>query len=421
MRKPPSFTRLLQWRLEYGIYLMVEKLIGLLTTRGACLVGEYLGVLIERVSAPHRRIVERNLRIAFAGEKSPAELELLAHEVFRKAGANLIASLCTASLDPKALDRAVEIENITVLTDALAVGKGVIGVLAHMGNWEALAQKFPQVMPPGVQAGDIYRPLSNPLLDARMVATRRRTGLKLFEKSVNPLALASFLRAGGGLGIISDQRTLGHGETVPFFGRLTACTPLPAVLARRTGAMVVGISVKTLELGRWRIKFHPFNGEPTTENCMKVLETVMRESPADVFWLQDRWKVNHHKPQWEPGRVPKEGVALLHASKPRRCLVWLEVSAEPVPPLKQADPDNIVFEYSVPADGLRPAWLEVGNIVHLRTVVDRRRLIAAEINRIDATNVLPLDFVYAPQGPDKVVAVCRQMGMSVATVPEGNP
>ena len=421
MHKPPSFSRRLQWRLEYGIYLTFEKVIGLLSPRAACRVGGWFGVLVGRLSARHRRIVERNLRIAFAGEKSPAELAELAHEVFRRAGANLIASLCTASLDPKALDRVVEVEDLNVLTDALAAGKGVIGVLAHMGNWEALAQKFPQVMPPGVKAGDIYRRLSNPLLDARMMITRQRTGLQLFEKSGNPLALASFLRAGGGLGIVSDQRALGIGEIVPFFGRLTACTPLPAVLARRTGARVVGISVKTLEPGKWRIKFHPLIGEPTTENCMKALEAVMRESPADVFWLQDRWKVNHRKPQWEPGRAPKEGAAPFHAGKLRRCLVWLDADAGPVLPLKQAEPDNLVFEYSVPAGGPRPVWLVDDAIVHLRPVVDRRRLIAAEISRIDAANVLPLDFVYAPNGPAKVIAVCRQMGIPVATIPEGNP
>ena len=210
MRKPPSFMRRLQWRLEYAIYLTIEKLIGLLTPRWACRVGGCLGSFVGRLSARHQRIVERNLRIAFAGEKSPDELEVLAREVFRKAGANLIASFCTASMTPEALIRVVEIENPEVLTEALSTGKGVIGVLAHMGNWEALAQKFPQVMPPGVQAGDIYRPLSNPLLDARLVATRQRMGLKLFSKSVNPLALASFLRAGGGLGIISDQIGRAH-------------------------------------------------------------------------------------------------------------------------------------------------------------------------------------------------------------------
>jgi len=419
-RSLPSLTRRLQWRLEYGVYLAAEKLIGLLTPREACLVGEQVGVLIRLVSARHRRIVERNLRIAFAGEKSPAELAVLAEEVFRRAGANLIASLCTASLEPEALNRAVQIENPELLTKAMATGKGLIGVLAHMGNWEALAQKFPQVMPPGVKAGDIYRPLSNPLLDVRLVATRQRMGLKLFEKSVNPLALASFLRAGSGLGIVSDQRALGVGEIVPFFGRLTACTPLAAVLARRTGATVFGVSVTTRAPGKWRIKFHPLIGEPTTENCMKLLETVMRESPADVFWLQDRWKVHDRKPQWEPGRTPKEGIATLRAHKHRRCLVWLEDGAGPVPPLKQAEPDNFLFEYSLAPGSARPAWLSDDAIVHVRPALNRRKVIAEEINRIDRVTALPLDFVYAPHGSGKVVAVCRQMGMPVVTASEDN-
>jgi KDO2-lipid IV(A) lauroyltransferase len=417
--RSPSFGRRLQWRLEYAVYLGMEKMIGLLTPRQAAWTGERLGALVGRVSARHRRIVERNLRIAFAGEKSPAELERLAGEVFRRAGANLIASLCTASLDAEELDKVVEIENAAVLTDALATGKGVVALLAHMGNWEALAQKFPQVMPPGVQAGDIYRPLSNPLLDARLVRTRERTGLKLFAKSVNPLSLASFVRAGGGLGIMSDQRALGIGEIVPFFGRLTACTPLPAVLARRTGATVVGLSVVTQAPGKWRIKFHPLVGEPTTENCMKLLEAAMRESPSDVFWLQDRWKISHHKPQWEPGRTPKEGIHGAAAGKLRRCLVWLEDAVTPVPALQQAEPDNLAFEYSLPAEAPRPAWLAADAIIYRRPLLNRRRLIQAEITRIDRATALPLDFVYVPQGPAKVAAVCRHMGMPVATKPEG--
>ncbi len=420
MRKPPSFTRRLQWRLEYAIYLTVEKLIGLLSPRCACRVGGWLGSLVGRLSARHRRIVERNLRIAFAGEKSPAELELLAREVFCKAGANLIASFCTASMTPEALNRVVEMENPEVLTEAFSTGKGVIGVLAHMGNWEALAQKFPQVMPPGVQAGEIYRPLNNPLLDARVVATRQRMGLRLFAKSGNPLALASFLRVGGGLGIMSDQRAIGIGETVPFFGRLTVCTPLPAVLARRTGARVVGISVTTTSRGKWRIKFHPLAGESTTENCMRLLEVVMRESPSDVFWLQDRWRVSFEQPQYAPGKAPKEGVTWGTAQKKRRCLVWLEAGAGPVPALQHVEPDDLALEYSVPAEAPRPAWLGDDAVLHVRPVLNRRRLIAEEISRIDRAAILPLDFVYAPNGPHKVVAVCGQMGMPVATTPEGN-
>ena len=420
-RPSPSFARRVKWRLEYGAYVAVEKLIGLLTPREACLVGEQMGSLIGMFSARHRRIVERNLRIAFAGEKSPEELNALAEEVFRRAGANLIASLCTASLEPEALNRVVEIENGEILTEALASGKGVIGVMAHMGNWEALAQKFPQVMPPGVKAGDIYRPLSNPLLDARLIDTRQRTGLKLFPKSVNPLALAAFLRAGGGLGIISDQRTIGHGELAPFFGRLTACTPLPAVLARRTGARVFGLSVTTVKPGKWRIRFHPLVGEPTTENCMKLLETVMRQSPADVFWLQDRWKVSNSNPQYAPGKVPKEGLDRVSAGKRRRCLVWLQEGTGPVPALSMVEPDDLQWEYSLPDGESRPGWLGADAVVHVRPAMNRRRVIATELNRIDQAAALPLDFAYSPDRDHKLAAVCRKLGIPVAMAPEGGP
>jgi len=410
----------LRWRLEYGAYLAVEKLTGLLTPREACLAGERLGELIRLFSARHRRIVRRNLRIAFAGEKSSAELAELETAVFRRAGANLIASLCTASLDPEALDRAVTMENPEVLAAALAGGKGVIGVLAHMGNWEALAQKFPRMMPPGVQAGDMYRRLNNPLLDARLAATRRRTGLRLFEKNGSPLALAAFLRAGGGLGIISDQRAVGIGETVPFFGRLTACTPLPAVLARRTDARVVGISVTTLAPGKWRIKFHPLEEEPTTANCMKLLEAVMRQSPADVFWLQDRWRTGGRRPQSMPGKIPKGADGPPQVSKPRRYLVWLGPDApDRKPALQNVEPDDLEFEYSLPADAARPRWLPADARVHPRPAVERRHFVADEIRRIDRDAALPLDCVYAPGGPAQVVTACRKMGVPVITQPDG--
>lgn len=417
----PSLGRRLRWSLEYGAYVAVEKLFGLLTPREASLVGESLGEVAWMFSARHRRIVRRNLRIAFAGEKSPAEVDALVREVFRRSGANLFASLCTASLDAAALDRAVEVENPGAL-HALADGRGVIGVLSHMGNWEALAQKFPFMVPLGMPVANSYRRLSNPLLDARVVATRQRTGLRLFEKRASLFAMASFLRAGGGLGIISDQRASAIGETVPFFGRLTACTPQPAVLAKRTGAHVLGISVKTRAPGKWRIKLHPLKGEPTTAACMALLEEVMRESPADVFWLQDRWKVGAREPQFMPGKSPRDGDAGARPSKGRRCLVWLETGREDAPALHKVEPDDLVFEYSMPSAAPRPAWLKPDAVVHERKASTSRRrgAIAGEIARIDARADLPLDFVHAPRGTRKLAAACRRLGLPLlATVKPG--
>ena len=153
---------------------------------------------------------------------------------------------------------------------------------------------------------------------------------------------------------------------------------------------------------------------------MKLLEVVMKESPADVFWLQDRWKVSLEKPQCLPGKAPKESITWATAQKKRRGLVWLEADAGPVPALQYVEPDDLELEYSFPVGAPRPVWLSADAIVHLRPVVDRRRLIAAEINRIDRISALPLDFVYVPYGPGEAIAVCRQMGMPVVITPEGD-
>ncbi|CAM2858192.1 lysophospholipid acyltransferase family protein [Rariglobus hedericola] len=415
----PSFARRCKWRLEWLVYLALETITGLFTARRAALLGARLGAVAGRLSKRHRRTVNRNLRIAFAGEKSRDEITALADEVFRRSGANLIASLRTATLSEARLNKAVDNENPEVMHAAMAAGRGVVVLLAHMGNWEALAQKFPQILPPG-KAATMYRPLNNPVMDARVVATRKRTGLVPFAKGVNPMMLASYLRDGGCLGIISDQRAIGIGETVPFFGRMTVCTPLPAILARRTGAQVVAMSVKTTVPGKWSIKLHKLEGEPTTANCMRLLEVVMRESPADVFWLQDRWKVSRHQPQFVPGKTPRGSTGeQLIAPKKRRCLVWLDRDAAPVPALLSIEPDDLAFEYCVPAGTARPTWIAPDALVHTRPENSGKPTEAWTecLREIDASAALPLDFVYAPNFGKELGKAGREAGVVVTTQP----
>jgi len=216
-RKSPTLGLRLRWRMEWAFYLATEKAIGWLSPALASRVGASLGAMAGRAFPARRKVVERNLRIAFGGEKSPEELARMVDEVFRRSGSNLIASLCTAGLDSKRLGAAVRIDNIELCHEIIAQGKGAIVLLAHMGNWEALAQVFSQLLPPGHKAGTIYRLLNNPYMDAHVKAVRRRVGLELFEKRSSPLAMASFVRGGGALGILSDQRTESSGEIVPFF------------------------------------------------------------------------------------------------------------------------------------------------------------------------------------------------------------
>lgn len=411
-RKSPTLGLRLRWRLEWAFYLAVEKAIGLLSPGLASRVGAGLGAMAGRVFPARRKVVERNLRIAFGGEKSPEELARMVDEVFRRSGSNLIASLCTAGLDSKRLGEVVRIDNIELCHAIISQGKGAVILLAHMGNWEALAHVFSQLLPPGHKGGTIYRLLNNPYMDEHVKAVRRRVGLELFEKRSSPLAMASFVRGGGALGILSDQRTESSGEIVPFFGRLTSCTPLPAILSRRLGTPVLGLSMRTESPGHWVLKLHRLEGDPTTMACMKLLEEMIRESPTDVFWLQDRWRVRN-QPLMMKGRPPT-AAARAACTQLRRALVWLnpgEIFAQP-----ETSFDDIAWECCVPfgASATPPAWLPAGARLHVRGAdCVSRDAIMAELARIDRADPQPLDVVVIDSGNRAAAKACRRLGLAV--------
>ena len=383
-------------------------------------IGERLGEFAGHALTSRRRVVRRNLRIAFAGEKSRAEIDAMVMDVFRRTGANRISSIRTAALDDAGLLKAIRIENPGLVERALAEGKGAVVVLAHMGNWEAIAQIFPRVFGPRYAAATVYRPLNNPLLNERVEAVRKRTGLRLFKKNDNAMSMAVFLREGGALGILSDQRALGIGETVPFFGRLTVCTPMPAVLARRTGAALLGLSLKTVAPGCWSLKFHESHApESNTAACMRLLEEIVRESPEDVFWLQDRWKVSRSQPQNQPGKAMRGEAAGIRANKPRRCLLWVVDPASRPPDLRTVAPDDLEFEYVLPAEGDRPAWIPEGARLHRQPVRSSRSEMARVLGEIDEAGELPVEFVYAPGASRKVVKAAGANGLAVILQPGG--
>ena len=83
---------------------------------------------------------------------------------------------------------------------------------------------------------------------------------------------------------------------MPFFNRLCSTSPLAAALAIRTNSAVVPAAIFTSGFARWRIVYFeeiPYdrsNPEQLTADINAVLESQIRQSPADWFWVHNRWK-----------------------------------------------------------------------------------------------------------------------------------
>jgi len=165
-------------------------------------------------------------------------------------------------------------------------------ILAHMGNWEVLAQVGNYLSPDHPQAA-LYRPLNNIYIDAVIKRRRQSKGTQLISRKDGINTPMKILKEGGTLGVLCDQRIHHSGVFTPFFGRITSVTPLPYILKKRAKAHAIGISVITTAPGKWTVKCDHIIEADTPANAADfahITESVMREAPMDCFWLQDRWK-----------------------------------------------------------------------------------------------------------------------------------
>lgn len=282
--------------LAYIAYRAAETVLRVMPMSLAWRTGAGLGLLGHALSGRYRKLVRRNLTIAFGGELSPEKIKALAREHFRTLGGNFFTSMKMPFLKPEEAGRHLEIEGIDRVKTALAEGRGIVYVLMHMGNWELLTQAA--IIAPGSSAGGIYQPLHNKLLDAHVLRSRQRSGSKLFDRKAGYNAAVTFLRSNKVLAVLADQRAGGSGVWCPFFGRLASTTTLPALLAKRAGAPMMPVGVITTGPGRWKMVVgetlpgvsRDLSPEQAAAIMNEALEKIIRRSPADWFWVHNRWK-----------------------------------------------------------------------------------------------------------------------------------
>lgn len=253
-----------------------------------------LGRLLARALPGERRAVRGNLARVLAGT-SPALIERKVGETFANFGA-FFADLLTlnrrAGVDLRAYVASAEGEEH--LDAALAAGRGVVLLTAHLGNWEfagrllsSRGNRTAHVVLSAEQdaALERYLRLDGPRL--RFVTRHRAT---------STLGLLAALRRGELVAMQADRPTGERGDAiVPFFGEPAAFPLGPFVLARAAGAAVVPAFCAMAPGARYRLEIEPpiwvKPGEELTSLAVVVaaLERVIRAHPTQWFNFFDAW------------------------------------------------------------------------------------------------------------------------------------
>jgi len=178
---------------------------------------------------------------------------------------------------------------------ARAAGKGVILVAPHIGCFEIIGQYFGSFHPFTI----MYKPSPQPLLDALMLAGRRRSQTKLVPTDMSGVrALLAALKRREGIGILPDQvASSGDGVWAAFLGRPAYTPTLAASLQRKTGAAAFFVAAERLSWGRgYHLHVYPLDGTLPEEKSAAAIrinlgvEAVVRHFPAQYMWNYNRHK-----------------------------------------------------------------------------------------------------------------------------------
>jgi KDO2-lipid IV(A) lauroyltransferase len=277
---------------------MLVKFVGALPRPLARAAGITLAWIVYVFHRKLRRVGKRNLEIAFP-EKSARERAKILRGVFTSIGRQAAEVCLFPKYTRENVSKTVVYEGFENFERALARGKGVMFLTAHLGAWELSAFAHSLY---GYPLGIVMRPLDNPYLDRLTRYYRTMRGNKAVDKDF-ARGLIAAMRKGETVGVLMDTNMIpSQGVFVEFFG-IPACTAsgVARVALKTDAAVVPGFTIWDPGLRKYRLRFDPAvelvrtgNTEAdvlaNTQKFTSVIEDYVRRYPDQWLWVHRRWK-----------------------------------------------------------------------------------------------------------------------------------
>lgn len=284
-------------RLEYAATRTLVFLLRLLGWRLAGRIGGKLARLAYWPFGIRRGVTERQVAAAFP-EFTPERVREVAVRSYDSLGRTSIETSLLPTFSPEELASMFErVENWEIIEAARELGRGIVVVTGHLGNWEIAGAYIASRIP----FHAVSRRMANPVFDAYLTRTRAKGGMQMIWDGDAVRVSPRVLRQNHAVAFLSDQDGLGLASTfVPFFGRPAKTPRGPAVFALRLDApMVFGVSVRQPS-GKYALILESVTAPRTGDREVDVdalvlaftqkLEAMIRKYPEQYFWQHRRWR-----------------------------------------------------------------------------------------------------------------------------------
>lgn len=255
-------------------------------------LGRVFGLLVPR----NRTRALEALALSFP-EKQAGERRAIMWRMFANLGENAVELIRWMGGRGPEIARRIRIDGAEHARGALAQGRGVVVLTAHIGNWDVMglwaASQWPLTI--------ISKTIRNETLNAYWMRKREEFKVRIVPAHNSYRQCLGVLKRGECLGFILDQNMIRReGIFVEFFGRPACTTPGLAVLSAHAQAPVLPVfMVREADGGHCVQVLPPIPPPPdrtpasiadATQHYTKLVEDAIRRAPDQWIWMHRRWR-----------------------------------------------------------------------------------------------------------------------------------
>ncbi|MEI8402984.1 MAG: lysophospholipid acyltransferase family protein [Alcaligenaceae bacterium] len=275
----------------------VFRLLASLPLTALQILGYGAGWLVWILPSRYKRRAAENLAIAMP-EASP---KILRASLISAGQLFLEMPFWHIRQDEIQLGKQVQCDGWDKFQEALALGKGLILLGPHAGNFESLGAIYTSRF----RATVMFRQPRMQWLQDWIIKTRTRKNLTMAPANQSGLrTLFKALKRGESIGILPDQVPLmGEGVWAPFFGKQAYTTNLVHRLQKLTGAPIFVMAAQRNGIGKgFTVRYQEIK-EPLSDNhevaatqLNRAMEDMIRLMPTQYLWGYNRYRIPREKP-----------------------------------------------------------------------------------------------------------------------------
>lgn len=284
--------------LLYYLIVPIIYLISYLPLAVLYKLADLVAFVLEHIVHYRKEVVHANLKSSFP-DFSDEKINQIAHESYRNLADRIVENIKCFAISKEEINKRVTVKNIEILHAWSAQNKQAVVVLGHIGSWEFATYKACDILDGFYKCIGIVSLLTNPKFNALIQRTRGKMGMRLvgmrnasdfYKEKLAELSAVFF---------IADQSPSNpkNAYWTTFLNQDTGFFLGAERYARLHDCGVMYVEIVQTKRGHYEIELKKICDDPKempeqaiTQRFTELLETTLKNNPADWLWSHKRWK-----------------------------------------------------------------------------------------------------------------------------------